>query len=176
MLCLYQNLDSGGRRGGFGWKRILREAANAGIVSDALRHFDGQRYELASFVVMPNHVHVLFHPLGEHRLEDILKSWKGFTAREINKRTGRKGALWQEEYWNRLVRSERHFWKYAGYIRENPGTAGLREGFLVWPEENGARVFEPVGGGLGEPGLESPGSVVGGQESPRSFLRGAFMR
>ena len=44
-----------------------------------LRRFDGERYEIASFVVMPNHVHVLFRPLGEHALPEILKSWKGFS-------------------------------------------------------------------------------------------------
>jgi hypothetical protein len=40
----------------------LRESGNALIVADVLRHFDGDRYELSGFVVMPNHVHVLFAP------------------------------------------------------------------------------------------------------------------
>jgi len=68
---------------------VLKDPANARIVADALRHFEGERYEIASFVVMPNHVHVLFRPLGECALTDILKSWKGFTAREIN-----RASLW----------------------------------------------------------------------------------
>jgi type I restriction enzyme, R subunit len=72
---------------------------------------------------------VLFRPLGEHALPEIMKSWKGFTAREINKRIGKTGALWQDEYWDRLIRSERHFFKVAEYIRENL---------------KGARVFQPV--------------------------------
>jgi len=99
---------------------VLKEAANARIVAEALRHFDGQRYEIASFVVMPNHVHVLFRPLGDHALPDILKSWKGFSAREINKRTGKLGELWQSDYWDRLIRNERHFLKVVEYIRANP--------------------------------------------------------
>ena len=77
---------------------------------------------------MPNHVHVLFRPLGKHVLAEILKSWKGFTAREINKRIGKKGSLWQDEYWDRLIRSERHFFKVAEYIRENPVKARLKKG------------------------------------------------
>ncbi|MDD4059578.1 MAG: transposase [Kiritimatiellae bacterium] len=112
---------------------VLRDSANAALVAEALRHFDGERYEIASFVVMPNHVHVLFRPLGEHALAEILKSWKGFTAREINKRMGKTGALWQEEYWDRLIRNERHFFKVAEYIRMNPVKAKLKEGeFVVW--------------------------------------------
>jgi REP element-mobilizing transposase RayT len=38
-------------------------------------------YALDESVVMPNHVHLLVTPLGEHRLSDILHSWKSFTAK-----------------------------------------------------------------------------------------------
>ncbi len=73
---------------------VLKEPANAGIVADALRHFDGDRYALDSFVVMPNHVHVLFCPFVGRKLADIVQSWKGFSARGINKRIGAGGTLW----------------------------------------------------------------------------------
>ena len=115
---------------------VLRDPANSKIVANALRHFDGERYELASFVVMPNHVHALFRTNGKHVLSEILKSWKGFTAREINKRIGKNGTLWQEEYWDRLIRTEHHFIKAAKYIRENPIKARLREGeFVFWERQ-----------------------------------------
>jgi type I restriction enzyme R subunit len=143
---------------------VLKDPANAGIVADALRHFDGERYEIVSFVVMPNHVHVLFRPLGSHRIGDIVKTWKGFTAREINKRIGKSGPLWQEEYWDRLIRNERHFFKVAEYVRENPVKAKLREGQFI------------LEGGFSNPpqassgGQECQRSVgYGGQECPPSF-------
>ena len=117
---------------------VLKEPANANIVAEALRHFDGEQYAIAAFVVMPNHVHVLFRPLGDHVLAEILKSWKGFTAREINRRSGKTGSLWQSEYWDRLVRNEGHFFKVMEYIRENPVKAGLREGeFVLYQRETG---------------------------------------
>ena len=134
---------------------VLKDPVNAKMVADALKHFDGERYEIGSFVVMPNHVHVLFRPLGKQALPEILKSWKGFTAREINKRIGKTGTLWQDEYWDRLIRSEQHFFKVAEYIRENPAKANLRKGqFVLW-----------VGG------LSSlqPSEKYGGQECPPSF-------
>ncbi len=115
---------------------LLKDSANATIVANALRHFDGTRYQLASFVVMPNHVHVLFRPLVQHSLPEIIKSWKGFTARGINKRTGAKGSLWQDEYWDRLIRSEQHFFKVAEYIRENPMKGGLCSGQLLSEADN----------------------------------------
>ncbi len=141
---------------------VLKDSANANIVADALRHFDGQRYELAAFVVMPNHVHVLFRPLQKHTLPDILRSWKGFTAREINKRIGRQGSLWQDEYWDRLIRNERHFSKVAEYIRDNPMKAHLRAGeFIYFTQESG--LSSPLHSERG--GLESPPSCIDGNAS-----------
>ncbi len=99
---------------------VLREPALSAMVADALQHFHGERYLLDAFVVMPNHVHVLFQPLGENKLADIVGSWKRFTARGINKQLGRQGALWQREYWDRLVRGERHFRWVREYIARNP--------------------------------------------------------
>ena len=110
---------------------LLRDPALARIVAGALRYFDGQRYELSSFVVMPNHVHVLFRPLGSHRLGKIMSCWKGFTGYEIRRQTGTSGKLWQKDYWDRLIRNPEHYWNCVEYIRENPGRAGLGEGEFV---------------------------------------------
>ena len=104
----------------------LRDAALARIVGNALRHFDGQRYVLNAWCVMPNHAHVLFRPLGGHATEEILKSWKGFTARELNKRLGRGGKVWHEESYDTLIRDAAHLAKAVRYIERNPGKAGLR--------------------------------------------------
>jgi REP element-mobilizing transposase RayT len=90
------------------------------LVSGALLHFHGERYHLDQFVIMPNHVHVLFHPLGENQLEDILQTWKRYSAREINKLRGKAGSLWQREYWDRLIRSEKQLEWTRNYIRKNP--------------------------------------------------------
>ena len=118
---------------------VLREPENARIVANALRYFDGQRYELATFTVMPNHVHALFRPCGENTLSSILRAWKGFMAREINKRMGVSGALWQEESWDRLVRGEAHFFKCAEYVRNNKGALAFMP-----LDRNGAQAFLPV--------------------------------
>lgn len=104
---------------------VLRDPVIRGIVQAALQHFDGERYELGDFVVMPNHVHVLFRPFGTHRIEDILHSWKSFTAKEINRHSGRTGSVWQEDYWDRLIRNERHLGACQRYIESNPTKANL---------------------------------------------------
>jgi REP element-mobilizing transposase RayT len=90
------------------------------IVESTLRHFDGDRYHLDEFVVMPNHVHVLVTPLGGNLLSDILHSWKSFSASEINKRLARTGTLWQKETFDHIVRSPESLRRIREYIRDNP--------------------------------------------------------
>lgn len=106
----------------------LRRQDCAALVAHALRHFDGQRLGLISFIVMPNHVHALFVQHAEWPLEKMLRSWKSFTTREINARLARSGSLWQRDYFDRLVRDERHFANCVRYIRRNPEKARLRAG------------------------------------------------
>lgn len=107
---------------------LLRDPRVAGIVGEALAFFDGERCRHHAWVVMPNHVHVLFSPLGEWKLEQLLHSWKSYTANEVNKLLGRKGELWQRDYYDRLVRDREHFERCVEYICLNPEKAGLREG------------------------------------------------
>jgi len=110
---------------------LLKRPEAASIVADCLRHFDHIRYDLASFVVMPNHVHVLFRPLENHSLSEIIKAWKGFSTKQINRRLDRNGSLWMPDYWDRLIRSPQHFLSCSKYIRLNPIKANLKGGQFV---------------------------------------------
>jgi type I restriction enzyme R subunit len=107
---------------------VLRRPEIRGILADALGHFDGQRYELGDYVIMPNHAHVLFRAKAGHDLAEILHSWKSFTAKAVNRALGTSGTVWQEEYWDRLIRHERHLAACQRYIAENPLRARLPSG------------------------------------------------
>ncbi|MBI4326358.1 MAG: transposase [Chloroflexi bacterium] len=116
---------------------VLRQAKTSRLVGDALNYFDGERDVQHAWVVMPNHVHTLFSLRGGWRLEKLLRCWKGFTAREINKLLGRQGELWQKDYFDRLVRDSDHFRKCIRYIRRNPEKAGLKPGeFLLYENDS----------------------------------------
>jgi len=106
----------------------LRDPARSEIVEKALRFFDGERYLLGNFVIMPNHVHAVVHPVQGHELSDILHSWKSYTANKLNQVIGRTGKLWQDESFDCIVRSAAQLEKFANYIRENPEKAGLAPG------------------------------------------------
>jgi REP element-mobilizing transposase RayT len=89
-------------------------------VETALLHFDGNRYVLGEFVVMPNHVHALVAPLDGRELSEIVHSWKSYTANAINRRLGTAGSFWQKESFDHIVRSPDSLEKFAQYIRDNP--------------------------------------------------------
>lgn len=107
---------------------VLRAPEVLEIVVAALFQHDGDRYDIDSWVVMPNHFHALVTPLAKWRLGAILQSWKGASARAINAQLGRTGRLWQPEPYDHIVRSEEQLDHYRCYIAENPIKARLREG------------------------------------------------
>ena len=105
---------------------ILRDPTLAQIVASALKHFEGQRYDLVAWVVMPNHVHALLTPRPGFDLGKTLHSWKSFSALEINKPIGRSGDVWQHETYDHIVRGPDSLWHFAKYIVDNPSQAGVQ--------------------------------------------------
>ena len=105
----------------------------ARIVQDSLLKFDGVRYRLFSWVVMPNHVHSLLTRFEQYELSDILHSLKSFTAHEANKMLGRAGQFWIEDYFDRYIRNQEHFERTVKYIENNPVKAGLCRRAEDWP-------------------------------------------
>ena len=103
----------------------LADPRIAGLVEDAFQFFDGTRYRLHAWVVMPNHVHVVVTPLTGLSVSGIVSSWKSFTAKQANALLGGRGEFWQEDYFDRFIRDERHFAAAIHYAEENPVVAGL---------------------------------------------------
>ncbi|MFL6292456.1 MAG: REP-associated tyrosine transposase [Thermoanaerobaculia bacterium] len=103
----------------------LRNERVAAAVEDALLHFDGQRYRLIAWCVMPNHVHALIETWESWPLANVLHSWKSYTAHMANQILRRSGDFWFREYFDRFIREERHFANAVKYIEENPVKAGL---------------------------------------------------
>ncbi|MBI5844806.1 MAG: transposase [Deltaproteobacteria bacterium] len=125
---------------------LLKRQEIARIVESALFYFNGERYFLHSWVVMPNHVHVLVTPMGINIMSAIVHSWKSFTAKEANRLLGRKGVFWQEEYFDRVIRNETHFRAVVEYIEYNPVRAGLCALITDWKFGSflGARASRPL--------------------------------
>jgi putative transposase len=115
----------------------LKDPRIAQILVDAIFFFDGRRYILHEWNIMPNHFHSLFHTLS-HSLGSIIRSWKQRTSTEANKILGRTGSLWHTDYWDRFIRNERHYENEVDYILENPVKAGLVARAEDWPFSSAA--------------------------------------
>ena len=90
------------------------------IIVSTLRHFEGRRFDLFAYVVMPDHVHVLIKPYKGYFLHEIVHSWKPYSAHLVQREGGRQGKIWQEEYFDRIMRDEPEFIEKAQYILNNP--------------------------------------------------------
>jgi putative transposase len=117
-----------------GWGACWLQAEPiARLVEDAFLAFDGTRYRMHAWTIMPNHAHVLFSVMPAHPLGEIVGSWKRFTARKANEHLGRSGSFWQTEYWDRFIRNDAHFGASEEYIDQNPVKAGLVAEPRLWP-------------------------------------------
>ncbi len=112
---------------------VLGQVESAEIVEAALDYFQGVRYALHAWVVMPNHVHVVVTPSEDDELSKILHSWKSFTSNRINVLLGQSGRLWQEESFDHVIRSEEDLLKFIAYTENNPVVAGLCRRPEDWP-------------------------------------------
>lgn len=117
---------------GFG-ECYLRIEPVANIVRDAFKYYDGVKYTLIAWVIMPNHFHILLRPFEGVLLEKIIHSIKSFSAQKANKLLGRTGKFWQEEYFDRYIRDAKHFAATVKYIEMNPVKANLCAAPEDWP-------------------------------------------
>lgn len=124
---------------------LLADPRNARIVSDALSHFDGIRYGLLAWAVMPNHVHAMIEQYPGYPLGQIVHAWKSFTANRINGLSSLEGRLWAPDYYDCFIRDADHYVNAVDYVEHNPVKAGLAERADEWP-------FSSAGSGQSDAG------------------------
>ena len=114
------------------------------IISETIHDFDGERYSLIAYCIMPNHIHLLidtnlykFEPKHEgitklYPLTDTLKRLKGRTARLANQILDRNGNFWHHESYDHVVRDNKEFERILWYVLNNPVKAGFVENWKDW--------------------------------------------
>lgn len=107
------------------------------LISDNLQAMQAEFCLLYAYTIIPNHVHLLLKPNERDGkpigIAEIMRRFKGLTARQINLLMGRSGSLWSREYHDHWVRSAREFLNIVEYIRQNPVKAGLVKQAEDWP-------------------------------------------
>ena len=118
--------------------RWLADAQVAGATAAALHYRHERVVDLLAFCIMPNHVHLVCTPLQReggtyHNLYRVLQSLKRYTARRANTMLGRRGAFWQRESYDHVVRDEDELTRIIRYVVGNPVKAGLVHHWEAWP-------------------------------------------
>jgi len=133
----------------------LGDSKVAKIVDQAFHYYDGAKYDLIAYTILPNHIHLVIFPIVERKssfaqkdinnqyiqnesgdsfyiLSKIMQDIKKFTAKEANKVLNRKGKFWQNENYDHVVRDEQELRRIVKYILNNPVKAGLCEVADEW--------------------------------------------
>lgn len=98
----------------------------AEIVATSLQWLRRQeRLLLHGYTIMPDHVHILMTVLPPFALTQVMHSLKSFTANRINRLLDAEGALWEDGYQDKGVRTRETMGAYLKYIAENPVRAGI---------------------------------------------------
>ena len=123
---------------------LLHNPRAGKIVEDAILFYNGKKYELHVWCIMPNHVHILITPLEGFTLTSIVRPLKSYTSKCIHEALGGSGRLWQPDFFDRLIRNGEHFERVARYIEWNPVKAGLCDDPALWPLSSCGRVIVAV--------------------------------
>lgn len=121
-------------------RRQLKATERDIVLESVIYAYEHLQYELYVACVMPDHVHLLFEPqikssdaAGHHlfwSLPQILQGIKSASAHRINQAAQATGAVWEKEYFDRIIRSEADLHEKFSYICRNPWTA-----HVVQPDE-----------------------------------------
>lgn len=109
----------------------------AQIVKNSLHYRDGKSFDLYSYCIIPNHVHLVFKHLPgkvekKNPITDIMRNFKRFTARKANEVLDRTGAFWQPESYDRVIRDTNELSNVIRYVLNNPVKANLVEHWREW--------------------------------------------
>ncbi|HME86372.1 MAG TPA: transposase [Roseiarcus sp.] len=93
-------------------------------------------WTVGRFVVMPDHLH--FFCMSDDlpdssSLSRFIGGFKQWSAKRIVHAKGVSPPLWQEQFFDRLLRSDESYESKWLYVRDNPVRAGLVDAAEDWP-------------------------------------------
>ena len=120
----------------------LKEDKIAAIVSESIHYRNGKKYDLLSYCIMPNHVHILFdvtrfaessrNSVSTYNLVKLMQGLKIHTAIESNKILNRAGQFWHHESYDHIIRDSNELVNTVNYILQNPVKAGFVSDYKDW--------------------------------------------
>ncbi|HLF72644.1 MAG TPA: transposase [Dehalococcoidia bacterium] len=114
-----------------GREPIFADERAATILQDALQFVRRERAFVLAYAIMPDHFHALIAPRAPFTVSQVMQSLKGFASREVNRLNDTKGPIWQQSYYDRIIRDERQLADTIEYIHMNP----VKDGLVARPED-----------------------------------------
>ena len=122
--------------------RVFADRNNATVLWKVLRNQRTRgRLHLLGFVIMPDHLHLLLMPRGVE-VGFIMQEIKKGSARLINRLANRRGKVWQDEYYDYVVRSDVDLQEKTRYVHQNPVKKGLVDSEEDYPFSSANPEFE----------------------------------
>ncbi len=108
------------------------EEERSWLLAELLKAFQDIKISIGSWVVLPNHYHLLVrcHPLSV--ISQPLRRVHARTARMLNRRAGVSGRKIWHSFSDRQIRNERHYYTTLNYIHYNPTKHDYVRGPLDW--------------------------------------------
>jgi REP element-mobilizing transposase RayT len=100
-------------------------AAKAIFEATAFYHQQA-RWHVHLMLIMPDHVHALISFPKVESIEQVVRSWKHYLAKQHKLK-------WQRDYFDHRLRNHESHREKADYIRLNPVRAGLVSDPALWP-------------------------------------------
>ena len=111
---------------------LLKKPEIGSLVLASMLRDAGNSHIPLSWVIMPNHIHLLTAQLPGNKLSEIVRRIKGRSSHEINRLRGCTGQVWQNSFFDRAIRSMEHLGLTIDYIHDNPVKARLCHDPSCW--------------------------------------------
>lgn len=99
-------------------------------------------FELISWVVLPDHCHMVINPQGND-LSSIVQRIKMSFGELFRRRRGLKsGRVWQNRFWDHIIRNQADMNKHIDYIHFNPVKHGLTRDPFEYEHSSLRRYFK----------------------------------
>ena len=116
-------------------RAILASKEVANILIDEWRNArDRHGWAIGRYVIMPDHVHFFCSAeLDAKALPTFMQRWKEWTSKRMARELKFSARVWQEEFFDHVLRSSESYSQKWDYVKDNPVRAGLVEKSDEWP-------------------------------------------
>ena len=110
----------------FKWIKLLEEDEHKNIVIDSLQFLsDNKRVKVLGFVIMPNHIHLIWKILAPHKNEDVQRYFLKYTAQQIKFSLIKKNSVLLDDILVNAIDRRYQLWERNAFWFEIDNTVTL---------------------------------------------------